>query len=156
MPQPIKRAIKSEQVSKTKLHSKGKYPFRRNHPKYGTSKLEDKFAHEFLDKLGVYYERQFKANEIGRYYDFLVEHEILIEVDGDYYHGKDLVYENMNPMQKRNHKVDEIKNKWANEHKYILLRIWENDINNNPTKVFQELKKVLDKKVKKDDKKKRH
>ena len=40
------------------------------HPKYGTSKLEKKFAKEFLDKLGVKYEEQFYAESIKRYYDF--------------------------------------------------------------------------------------
>lgn len=40
------------------------------HPKYGTSKLEKKFAKEFLKKLGIKYEEQFYAESIKRYYDF--------------------------------------------------------------------------------------
>ena len=56
----------------------------REKPKYGTSKLEDKFAKEFLDKLGVIYERQFEAKDIKRFYDFKIG-SILIEVDGDYW-----------------------------------------------------------------------
>ena len=43
---------------------------KKSHPKYGTSKLEKKFAKEFLDKLGVKYEEQFYAESIKRYYDF--------------------------------------------------------------------------------------
>lgn len=53
---------------------------------YGMSKLEDKFAHDFLDKLGIKYIRQFKAESIERYYDFyLPDSHILIEIDGDYW-----------------------------------------------------------------------
>ena len=59
------------------------------HPKYGTSKLETRFAKEFLDRLGYKYERQYEAKSIKRFYDFAVKQEngalILIEVDGDYW-----------------------------------------------------------------------
>lgn len=57
--------------------------------KIGTSKLEEKFAKDFLDKLGLKYIYQFKAENIGRYYDFMVYTKnggnILIEIDGDYW-----------------------------------------------------------------------
>ena len=42
------------------------------------------FPKEFLDKLGVIYERQFEAKDIKRFYDFKIG-SILIEVDGDYW-----------------------------------------------------------------------
>ena len=133
---------------------------KRTHPEYGTSKLEDKFAKEFLDKLGVVYERQYLAKDIKRYYDFKVNSLILIEIDGDYYHSYGVVYENMNPMQKRNARVDRIKNEWATEHGFLLVRIWEHDINKNPDKVMKMLREVIgenDKKVKiLENKKKRH
>lgn len=131
------------------------------HPQYGSSKLEERFAKEFLDKLGVEYEKQFEAKDIKRFYDFyLPSQRILIEVDGCYYHGKGLIYEEMNPMQKKNHRVDEIKNEWAAMHGIPLLRIWEDDINNNPSKVMQYLKENIgiatEKMIKEENKKKRH
>jgi very-short-patch-repair endonuclease len=126
------------------------------HPKYGTSKLEKKFAKEFLEKLGVKYEEQFEAKDIKRYFDFKLEGRILIEVDGSYWHSYGKVYEEMNPIQKRNARVDEIKNKWAHSNGYKLIRIWEHDINNNPQKVFEVLRKELNIVSKENDKKKRH
>ena len=61
---------------------------------------------------------------------------------------------------KRNHRVDEIKNQWAAEHGIPLIRIWEHDINDNPGKVMEMLKKELgiytDKMIKENNKKKRH
>ena len=54
-----------------------------SHPKYGTSKLEEDFARDFLDKLGVKYIYQFEAKDIGRFYDFyLPEHNLIVECDG--------------------------------------------------------------------------
>lgn len=130
------------------------------HPKYGTSKLEKKFAKEFLEKLGVKYEEQFEAKDIKRYFDFKLEGRILIEVDGSYWHSYGKVYEEMNPIQKRNARVDEIKNKWAHSNGYKLIRIWEHDINENPQKVMDSLRERLgieEEKLKiKENKKKRH
>ena len=64
-------------------------------PLFGTSKLEEDFARDFLDKLGVKYIYQYFAAQIGRYYDFAIllgninEHTlgdmILIEIDGGYW-----------------------------------------------------------------------
>ena len=130
------------------------------HPKYGTSKLEKKFAKEFLDKLGIEYEEQFEAKDIKRFFDFKIKGRILIEIDGDYYHSYGKVYEEMNPMQKKNARVDELKNKWAHSNGYKLIRIWEHDINNNPQKVFSILRENIgiatEKMIINENKKKRH
>ena len=147
---PKRKPTKSELIKRSIERSK------KPHPKYGTSKLEERFAREFLDKMGVTYDTQFEAKDIKRFYDFIVNGKILIEVDGNYYHAYGLVYEQMNPMQKRNYRVDQIKNKWALEHGYLLLRIWEQDILENPSKVFSELKRILEIYNGLNNKKKRH
>ena len=129
------------------------------HPKYGTSKLEKKFAKEFLDKLGIEYEEQFEAKDIKRFFDFKIKGRVLIEIDGDYYHSYGKVYEEMNPMQKKNARVDEL-NKWAHSNGYKLIRIWEHDINENPQKVMKILKENIgiatEKMIINENKKKRH
>ena len=133
------------------------------HPKYGTSKLEDKFASEFLDKLGVRYTRQFEAADIGRFFDFYLNDEnLIIEVDGDYWHSNPEKYDedDLSPMQKRNRKVDEYKEKWALLHSIPIMRIWESDINKNPKKVMEDLKSrisnIKEQEEKKNNRKKRH
>ena len=128
----------------------------KNNPQYGTSKLEEKFAKEFLDVLGLQYQYQFEAKDIKRYFDFLVEGLVLIEIDGDYYHSYGKLYEEMNPMQKRNFRVDMIKDSWAADNGYILCRIWEHDLRNNPDLVMKKLKEVLDIKEKKRRRNGRH
>lgn len=149
-----RRMTKSEYIKKQIERSQ------KPHPKYGTSKLEERFAKNYLDKLGVEYERQFEAKDIKRFYDFAIRtplgHIILIEVDGDYFHGYDKLYEEKNPMQKRNERVDKIKDEWARAHGYRLVRIWEHDINNNSAKVTKILKEALGDAAKDDDKKRRH
>ena len=114
-----------------------------------------------LKKLKVQYQKQFYAKDIKRYYDFYIpELNVLIEVDGDYYHSYGKIYEEMTPMQKKNHRVDEIKNEWAALHGYALIRIWEHDIRNNPYKVLEFLRERFgienEKQIIKENKKKRH
>ena len=80
----VQQPIKNKKVTRVKKNSHHKAK-KASHPKYGTSKLEEKFAKEFLDKLGVPYEKQFEAKDIGRFYDFKVGERVLVEVDGDYW-----------------------------------------------------------------------
>jgi very-short-patch-repair endonuclease len=155
MKQPIKKRTSITKKSKIKKSTAPKVKTTKravHHPKYGTSKLEEDFARDFLDKLGLKYVYQFET-DIGRWFDFyLPEHNLLIEVDGSYYHSDPrLVKESeMNPMQKHNKRVDKHKDEWALMHGIPLIRIWEKDIRENPNQVMEMLKKRLyiqDKKV---------
>ena len=161
MPQPVRKTVKkkTKKVTTTRLSDEVKK--KRPRPKYGTSKLEDRFAENFLDVIGVKYIRQYEAKDIGRFYDFYCpDANLIIEVDGDFYHSYGLTYEQKNPMQKRNERVDKLKDEWALERGIPVLRIWEHDINRNPDKVMKILKEAIgkytEKAKKKNDKNKRH
>lgn len=133
-------------AKKKPICSKKKIYKKRNHPKFGTSKLEDDFAKIFLDKLKVKYTWQFEAKDIGRFFDYyLSDYNLIIEIDGGYYHSDPRLYEekDLNKMQKRNKKVDEYKNKWALMHGIPILRIWEKDIREDPKGVMKMLKERL-------------
>lgn len=152
MKQVIKKSKTSINKNKSKKRTTPKAKTARgavrhhHRQKYGTSKLEEDFAKSFLDKLGVKYVYQFEAKDIGRFYDFyLPSHNLIIEVDGGYYHSDPRVVEEgkLNPMQKHNKRVDEYKDKWALAHGIPIMRIWEKDIREAPDKVLKELKERL-------------
>lgn len=162
MAQPVKKDLKKA-VKVRKVKTKTPRKKRPHKQEYGTSKLEERFAKEFLDKLGVEYTYQFKAESIGRYYDFYIPSvRLIIEIDGSYYHSDPRLFEGkeLSPMQKKNKRVDELKNRWALEHGIPLLRIWEKDINENPSMVMKMLKEKIgacSEKVRiEEEKKKRH
>ena len=151
MPQPVSRKRTSKKTTVRRLSETVKK--KRPHPKYGTSKLEDYFAENFLDVIGVKYVRQYEAKEIGRFYDFYCEKaNVIIEVDGDYYHSYGLKYEEKNPMQKHNEWVDRVKDEWALARGIPVLRIWEHDIRDNPEKVMKTLKEAIGKYTEKQNK----
>lgn len=76
-------------------------------------------------------------------YDFYIPSKrLLIEVDGDYYHGNPEVYEegDLNHMQKKNKKNDKYKDALAKAFGYNLERFWEKDINKNIEEVKNKIK----------------
>ncbi len=107
------------------------------------SLLEIKFE-GYLDNLNIIYEYQY---EIGKkLYDFYIPSKnVLIEVDGDFYH--------CNPESTHNKpkykcqfltiKNDKNKNTYCEKNEIKLIRFWEKDINERPEWVISELKKYL-------------
>ena len=102
MAQPVKKEIKK--VHKIKKVKKTVSQGKKRHKEYGTSKLEEKFAKEFLEKLGVNYIYQYKAESIGRYFDFrIMPNGPIFEIQGGYWHADPRLYEEkeLNPTQKK-------------------------------------------------------
>lgn len=155
MPQPVPKR-KSAKVKVTKLSKEVKK--KKPHPKYGTSKLEDYFAENFLNVLGVKYVRQFEAKEIGRFYDFKIENGPILEINGSYWHGDKRIYEekDLNSVQKKNIYIDNLKRRWAENNGIEIYYFWEKDIHENPEKILLTLKEILKKYQAKSKKSQRH
>lgn len=110
------------------------------------SKLEYKFE-TLLELLEIRYNHSFYIPSIKKIYDFyLPDYNILIEIDGDFWHCNPIKYpEPTCKTQEKNIINDKFKNEWAEENGYKLLRFWENDINNN----IKLIKKTLLENIKK-------
>lgn len=102
------------------------------------SKLEYTFA-DIITTLGIEFIHQYHVD--GFDYDFYIPSKnLLIEVDGDYWHGNPNIYENkLNNMQKKNRGLDKLKNKHAADRNFTLIRFWEHDVNNSRLEVVQKL-----------------
>lgn len=112
----------------------------------GTSHLEGYFIKEFLEKMKIDYVYQYYAKEIGRFYDFyLPEYNVLIEIDGDYWHGNPREYPKgkFNAIQKKNRKVDKIKDDFAKKKHIQLFRLWEFDLKNRAPMVKDFINKKI-------------
>ena len=155
MPQPVpKRKTTKVKVTSLSKEVKKKKP----HPKYGTSKLEEYFASNFLDVLGIKYVRQYEAKEIGRFYDFKIENGPILEINGSYWHGDKRIYEekDLNSVQKKNIYIDNLKRRWAENNGIEIYYFWEKDIHENPEKILLTLKEILKKYQTKNKKNQRH
>jgi G:T-mismatch repair DNA endonuclease (very short patch repair protein) len=105
-----------------------------------TSKLEKTFSN-ILDLLSIKYKTFFYAKDIKAFYDFYIpEYNTIIEVDGDFWHCNPVKFpEPQYESQKKNLIRDKEKNEWAINNGYKIIRMWENDINNN----IQQVKQIL-------------
>lgn len=93
-----------------------------------SSKVERNFART-LTRFGIKYKKQYELN--NKFYDYyLPEYNLLIEIDGNYWHGNTNYYPILNKLQ-RNQKIkDKEKNIIAKVFGYDLLRLWEHEVKN--------------------------
>lgn len=93
-----------------------------------TSKVERKFG-RLLTKYNIKYKKQYKLN--NKFYDYyLPEYHLLVEIDGNYWHGNTNYYPILNRMQRNSKINDHKKNMIAKVHGYKLLRLWEHETKN--------------------------
>jgi len=97
--------------------------------KFKKTKIEEKIE-DFLKKEKINYVYSYILKQ--RQYDFcLKNYKILIEADGDYWHGNPKIYENLSDRQILKQQDDNIKNRIAKENGYEIIRFWEYDIHKN-------------------------
>lgn len=85
---------------------------------------------DILKKYNIRYIEQFLYK--GKHFDFLlVDFNIILECDGDWHHGKDVLLEDMTPTQLATYNNDNEKNKLIKNSKYTLHRYWGSDIEKN-------------------------
>jgi hypothetical protein len=131
------------------IQSKKRLEWMRNNSKVKTSKLEIVFIN-ILEKIGLkkdidYIHNHLIAN-IKTFFDFYIpQKQIIIEVDGDFYHCNPNTKHEIPKyeIQKKNKINDKRKNTWCENHNITLLRYWEKDINERPEWVISDLKEKL-------------
>ncbi len=102
---------------------------------------------KILDENNIHYEFQ-KSLQWKRgwkkWYDFYIPNlNLLIEVDGIYWHGMNMNYVQLNNQQKQTRNNDILKNSLASIQGYNLERIWCKDISlENITKIIQKYDRI--------------
>ena len=143
-----KQAVKNRWV---KYYSEGNEPWTKTNPhtpetiekifkKRKMNKLE-KFVSYILDKNNIPYIFQFflSKDSICKSYDFKIKNtNILLEVDGDYWHGGPSLDKHFYKLDEVK-KNDDFKKSFAESSEFILIRIWESEIYNNPDIILQKL-----------------
>ena len=92
--------------------------------------------------IGLQIKRQFYVK--GKYFDFYIpQYNMLIQVDGNYWHGKGLKFQQKNIAQKKNAANDLYKNALAGGLGYKIIRIWQDQITQlNVRKIISEQAKT--------------
>lgn len=108
-------------------------------PKGYTSTTPEKIVASVLDSLDVNYQKEprIKTHKTKTHFykpDFLLDNNLVIEVQGDYWHCNPNVYSvPINNMQTKSKEKDRTKKQWYLDNNYTLLEIWESDTICNTT-----------------------
>jgi hypothetical protein len=87
-----------------------------------------------------------KINFWYREYDFLIlNSNILIEVDGDYWHGNKNIFNEVSEFQKSVQENDKIKEEFAIRNGYEIIRFWGSDVKNKKEEVINKIKEIWEK-----------
>lgn len=110
---------------------RGKFQKKKSYIKYFKSKIKytepERAVQTILTKLGIGYTTQYQVET--KFYDiYIPKLNLLIEVDGTYWHAKDIEYSKMNKIQQKSYLNDKIKDGLATKHGFKLIRIWEDEI----------------------------
>lgn len=101
----------------------------------------EKLFMKMLEQTNTPYHHQFfiTENDETFAYDFKLKNlPILIEVDGDYWHGGPSIKTHSPFLHETQHK-DKLKTEIAQQHGYTVLRFWGSDIKERPFWVIQQL-----------------
>ena len=110
---------------------RGKYQKKKSIKKYvrdsSKTTTPERLVHSILAKMGIVFETEFRIE--NKYYDvYIPTLNLLIEIDGKYWHGKDVEFTKKSRMQKRAYKNDLYKDGLATSRGYKLVRVWEGEI----------------------------
>jgi len=132
---------KRSEEFKRKDRERALFRVQTQHGPYKDTKPELKMK-EILNELNISFKHQFRLGNHS--FDFhLLNTNILIEVDGDYWHSNPKKFIKLNNTQLKIKERDKKHNEIAKTNNFILLRFWENDILNNTEEVKNKLAKTL-------------
>ena len=119
---------------------------------YGKKTDIEKIFEKILEELEIPYQCKFriydkeKVNFWYREYDFLImDTNILVEVDGDYWHGNENIFEEITEQQKIVQNQDIVKENFAKSNGYDIIRFWGTDIKRNSHEVKNKIKNIWEK-----------
>lgn len=104
----------------------------------------EKIIESLLEDLDIIFQKEKNFNK-GRFrVDFLLQNKIIIEVQGDYWHGnpKFYSYEKFTNTQWQNYYNDWFKKDFFELNGYKIIYIWEYDIYNNCSNIIKQLIKL--------------
>jgi very-short-patch-repair endonuclease len=93
--------------------------------------------------MGVEYIKQYPINGRSLVDAFVPLHNLVIEFDGDYWHGNTEIFATLNAMQQRHVSHDNKQTAYLLQHGFRVLRVWEHVIHKTPEIFIQQLTALL-------------
>ena len=101
-------------------------------------------GYSMLDDSGIPYLKQHVISRF-RVDSFVPSCNLVVQFDGDYWHGLPSLYPNPTANQKQQQSRDKGQDTWLVNHGYSVIRFWEHEINKQPDMVRVKLMAALSK-----------
>lgn len=133
------------------LHNKFKeWGWRARAATFHNTSLERNFG-KLLADMGLDFNVQYplpsrgpKGKRSSKAYDFCVpRHNLLIETNGDYWHGNPGMYTVFDSTQEKSKRRDAHKKELAIDHGFKILFVWEKDLNERPEWVKSQVQAAI-------------
>lgn len=108
----------------------------------GLNKLE-RLGNEILREIGISF-----INQKLLFNKFLVDvfipsKNIVIQWDGNYWHGKNIKYKDMDGRQKKRHRLDKSQDNYMKKAGITILRFWEDEVHNERSYVIDTITRAI-------------
>lgn len=103
----------------------------------------ERAGYAMLDSLGMVYERQHVIGGTFCVDAFVPSLGMVIQFDGDYWHGNPATFPEPDARQRKRMAVDRSQDAYLAACGYTVVRFWASDMTNHPDRVITELQRVL-------------
>ena len=110
--------------------------------KKGLNRLEQK-GNIILDKLKLEYETQYLINDKMCVDVYIPKYNLIIQWDGDYWHGKDKPYNELEERVKKRVDRDRSQDAYLKTCGYNELRFWESEVIKREDVVYETIKRTI-------------
>ena len=106
------------------------------------NRLEQR-GYALLDEIGVPYEAQYLIRDWICVDAFVPSARLVIQWDGDYWHGNPRSFPTLDPRQQHRRLLDKCQDAYMTRCGYQVLRFWEYEVHNHPEEVAYRIRAVL-------------
>ena len=97
----------------------------------------EKLGYSILDEIGIEYTPQYLIAKKFCVDAFAEAHNLIIQFDGDYWHGFPEKYPEPDKRQQKRMNIDKSQNAYFKKCGYKVIRIWEHQLRKQPDQVKQ-------------------
>ena len=103
----------------------------------------EKRAYALMDELPIEYKKQVLIAKKFCVDAFIPEHNIIIQIDGDYWHGNPAKFKDLDHRQQKRVNIDRSQNAYFAKCGYTVLRFWGSDIRKRPKWIVEQIMQAV-------------
>jgi very-short-patch-repair endonuclease len=98
---------------------------------------------EILRSIGIEFQEQVLIENKFLVDAFIPEYKIVIQWDGDYWHGFKVTNGELDHRQTKRMALDKSQDAYMKKCGYTVLRFWEHEVHNDTSKVYANIKRAI-------------